>query len=345
MHHWSSSILIGVLLVVSTQSARADEPFLELIRDKAFESVQRVHSIEFTATSRITTFNYSAAGNGRTEFRSEQSYLGKDGRFRCETKLIPSDSKGQVQDFLSLFDGQRYQTFDRKTGGLQLANSSQILEPAVTPNPLVLPYMFLIFDGSRPMIWAAVQDESIWKSRFRQAKFLRTQEGKDDGPTLDVVEFPGPRPEIVFQVFFDRKLGYFPQSQVTTLKGIVSSIITVHETERVGDTAEPFVMATRTTMRTMEDDGQRLATSSQIKVARDSIKVNGPIDDALFDIPLTQAETVTDVDKKTHVQVGGVLSTKEMQSPRRSRWLASTAAVAIVTVIIGGVLIARRRIA
>jgi hypothetical protein len=59
--------------------------------------------------------------------------------------------------------------------------------------------MFLIFDGQRPVTWAAVQDESVWKSRFREAKFLKTQEGKDGRPTFDVVEFPGPRPEIVFQ--------------------------------------------------------------------------------------------------------------------------------------------------
>lgn len=315
-----------------------EEETLETIRVRAAALPRRLDSIVFKAA--VINKEAFAVKSGDKEEKdistSKMTYSHRAGRFRCEVTIQHHVTKTKL-DKISLYNGDRYQLFDVGRRRLRLSNSCQLPNPYLELNPLALPYMFLV-EIFKPFTWSDIKNESRWMAKFKGAKYLGTM--RDAPLTVAKIQMPGYMPETRCIIYFAKELDYYPVRFELSGKDGFSVMIHVAEYRRVDSLGEPVVVPLVITATQILNG---VFSHSHFTIDPESVKVNEPIDEALFTFPVTQANYIDDVDANKILVVGGSGIVKEFAfaEKKRSWWRGSISGILIVAVLVCGIMVVR----
>lgn len=234
----------------------------------------------------------AAAPDKPFHFRHTLRYYQKQGRYRGELRIRSTQLK-MPREYISLYDGQKYQLFEPTTGILSEASGAILPTGIMGLNPLLVPYLFLM-PSAQVFEWSCLQDAALWRSQFPQGRWV--EEAKEGNHTGAWVDFPcSQEPGATWRVFFAKELDYFP---------LKIRLLHSHKPERTA-----FVEVRDTILK--ENKGQRIVLPSQsvlyisdknsnninnitviVEVDPDSLQINIPLSDQLFHIPETAAQRV-----------------------------------------------------
>lgn len=320
-----SLLLISVtLLFLAPQSYSAE---LEDIRAKASLLPRALQSFDFSGEATI-----SRASRAPEISRMRIRQAGENLRSDCESSHgISATQKPQVMKTIAAFNGTRYQNFFEHASTLTFSSMNRFNNPYWLPNPLVIPYLWLMDSDSGMMNWSDLKNQDLWTKKFEQARY--EGETADNNTDLEVVSMPylGQKTGIRSRVYFSKKLGYYPVKVIgfdSTGKQVLTIEVTKYKTFDSEDITIPFPLSIQTS-----ESSPGLVTS-EWKIDERSIAINQPIDEDVFTLSPSMAKTVDDYDKNIQDQKNmRPRASKQLPSPSPWRAVFLGGNIALVVVL------------
>ena len=313
--------LIGITLTIVSfwsQSRLCVGSELDEVRNNASLMPSRLHSYQFTGM-----FEAKEDNPKRKPVVNSAKFYQSGSSLRVESDAVaPSGIKIDplVRRVIFAYNGSRYQWF--MAGRETLSFSNQCRHPNLywLPNPVLLPYLWLVGPKGN---WSDIKEKNVWIKKFDGARYEGEQ--TENGVTYAVVsmlldkdaldEHKG----VIVRIWFAKNLGYYPLKFVE------------YKAEH------PWVTMQVTRFTTLDAEGGNLVFPLAIKITAVppngvdmnwtisdvSIKVNQPIDEALFTLSPSIAKNVIDYDKdlKKLTQPNSETNYVPQPSPWRGRLL------------------------
>jgi len=293
-------VLLGAILGVAFDTCYADDQ-ASVVLKRAALLPQRLTSYKLTETTQ--RFVGSEAGAGREPEISSMVLVRSGRMFRCEVEF-PDANTGARLRRKSAFNGERHQYLEEAEKQLVLSNASRFPNPTLRMDPWILPYAFLLEQGHE-LAWSTVRDAAIWEKKGRNCRYLGKERLRNH--ECEVVEMPATGtlfPEAQWKIFFATDVHYFPiRNEAVARNGDLYGYVDVEEHKTIDCEGEPVVVPVKMT-QTDYRDGAVLARHI-VTIEPSSIQVNVDFDQDLFTLPTSNVEWVHDVDKGTHLNVGG----------------------------------------
>lgn len=328
IHVWLIGIIFAIVSFFS-QPLLCVGSELDELRNNASLMPSRLHSYQFTGTfqakeddpKREPVVNSAKFYQSGSSFRVESDAVARPG-----IKIDPL-----VRSVVFAYNGSRYQWF--MAGRETLSFSSQCRHPNVywLPNPVVLPYLWLVGPKGN---WSDIKERNVWIKKFDAAHYEGEQ--VENGVTYAVASMlldkdaVDEHKGVIVRIWFAKDLGYYPLKFVE------------YKNER------PWVTMQVTRFTTLDADGGKLVFPLAITITAVppngvdmnwtisdvSIKVNQPIDEALFTLSPSIAKNVIDYDKELKKLVQPHLETNYIPqpSPWRGRLLIISCTALVVLV-------------
>jgi hypothetical protein len=280
----TGSLLISLIAASCLNAADLDE-----IRSGAFKTACLLRSSSYEA--RLTN---SRGGVMKLRFvRNGNKYLVD----REDVSATAIKFQGKLADplnFITSFDGDRYQSFDKKTRGLKISTGRQALGAV---DPLLWPYSWLTLGLCNDHTWANVQNPEQWERRFADAQFVDRRQL--DGRDFAVVEFPQTcaGDECIYRVYFDAIAGYYPVKfeRIVVESNATSTQLEVTELETRQVAGETAPLPIKIEKDESGADGASMVIRQVVTLMPETIQLNAQIDDASFDLSKLEASSVYDV--------------------------------------------------
>jgi len=286
----ASAVLVAIAVAVAS-----DRDALETVRVRAFAQVQRLHSIQFSATSRGVYLDNRGEECIRT---SQLRFVCNDLKYRAEAR-IEDRCRHSVVEMVSAFDGQRYQVFLPTTRTLGVSTAPHLPNASVDVNPLVLPYGWVHRPG-RLIAWETIQNTDAWREAFADAVWVGTNKDKDNDRVFWLVDFAGLVPDTRNRVWFAEHLDFYPlRAEGLCADGnkFYTQEVAKYHWDPVQKIVVPLLIVTHHDLSLIQqpiEAPKRLDTRYEIDVA--SVRVNREIDQSVFTISPRQAAVVNDLD-------------------------------------------------
>ena len=323
----SMARVIGSLFFLVPTFAQFDSCFaaaLDDIRGKASLLPGAIQSYEFTVES-ITRSGSKSLHKDKVTFRQSGSSLRADCEDLDRTSL---PRKVPVSKVVAAYNGSRYQIFYDDIKTLTFSNNCRFPNPYWLPNPLILPYLWMMYPGS--MNWSDLKNQEVWIKKFSAANY--EGETTENSVTSEVVSMPYGSQDsgMRVKIYFAKTLGYYPLKCLgygSDGKQLLSVIVTKYKTIDCDGEKVVFPLVVTST----EEDAH-VTTIQEWRIEEGSIKVNQPIDEDVFTLSPAMAKFVDDFDKNIQNQKG--VGTSGDSLPPPSRWRAWFLGVNVVVVVL-----------
>ncbi|MFO1063821.1 MAG: hypothetical protein U0892_08165 [Pirellulales bacterium] len=275
-------------------SANAQSQMLDFIRDEAYSHVEDISSLQYAF--------HVKDDNG---WHAEAQFFADQTRFRVNRKdLAGMQVKGERIDPItsaSAFDGLRQQYLDTN-GRLRLKNGCEGASYGIgTPHVDVYSWLRR---GPEDLRWDIICNQDLWKERFAEAEYIGAI--SENGRTLEIVDFParleGQKP-CTYRVFFARDLRFFPIKCFRRVSATTetSTTVTVTDFKSIEKDGMTIILPTTLTYSESHADGVSMKQQRTTTVAVNSLKVNEPIDEAVFTIDNKEAKEVLSVQDQASI--------------------------------------------
>jgi hypothetical protein len=289
-----------IIVLLSPISFASDLEITEVL-SKQNQYLQKLYSLEFTAKiigvgSEESTKLQKLPAN---KLESRMIFVYNGSKYRSEVLAAgPPDEKKPT--YVSAYDGERYYLLEVKQKPILFLSRRphSFNNPYYGINPVLFPFEFVFQKGDELSI-KTLQKEEIW-SRLK-SEIIETQKIKKSGhdgikiilkKRLDVTTGR----EEIYEVFFAEDLNYYPiywKSTDQLIKGWTET--SVLEFKRYGEENGNIIIPTRI-QSNIYFEGGKFSDSLYIEIIPSTLKVNQPVKDEVFTIPISQVDRVYDAD-------------------------------------------------
>ncbi|MDO5552384.1 MAG: hypothetical protein Q4G68_01360 [Planctomycetia bacterium] len=285
-----NKILLIMFFAVFVSNSNAAS--LEEIKTQAYSRAKAITSIQFTSTFDDSLILNKERDNRRNQGRIEYLQSGK--RYLIKSVLSNANEDGD-NEFVTAFDGQRYQVFSRNTKELNFKKTELTDLPNRFMNPLLVMYSWLVLGSSKAAqqgivlsTYADVKNQDLWDDCFKNAILLDTNDSR-----LQRVRFVNSYDGVTTDVTFDRDQGVFPVDVISKSKQADETFHVDHIIKKDAD-GEIFYFPVKMTVTSKTVDFEMTST---LQIDPSTIDVNTVYDNDIFTIPETWADTVADIDE------------------------------------------------
>jgi hypothetical protein len=293
---WSVSLLALVLAIAArpdsarcdTLDERAGFVLLELL-----DQISIIRSLQFAVRSEEVIKEATPEAQHRSRaIEREFRYWWQAGSYRLEfTQTIPRGGKSQSVPLVVIYDGKRYQCFTPTEGGLGIADQPHLYLPGgFWPNPLALPFSFVLWHEERPLEWSNLSERMVSGEVWSRAIWKGWQ--REGGADYAVFDFPG---KVHWRVYFSKARGYYPEkSEATDPGGEGDGLFRVEQFQEleIGGRRVWLPLAVKTQHRS---ERQGFSSEAIHRVVPETLRVNASIGDSIFTIPQEEVRRVFDV--------------------------------------------------
>ncbi|MCM8808264.1 MAG: hypothetical protein NC926_10075 [Candidatus Omnitrophica bacterium] len=291
-------IMLIILLIQSSFVSASEVEKILQIQNKYF---QKLYSAEFS--SKVTVVNTEEGmkkGLSIDKFESGMKFILKGTKYRSEVPM--GDRKGS---YVSLYDGRKYQFLEiRDKSILFVSDNLQSQNPYNGLNPLLAPFMFVFQKGDIVSI-ESLQKPEIWSRLAKES--VATQNTEKFGYNgISILfnknsDFSSGKQEN-YEVFFAEDLNYYPIYWKGT--NHLTRTLTetkVLETKIYDKESGGIVIPIRIESNAYSENG-KLLQSSTIEIDVNTLKINQPVKDEVFTIPISQVDRYVDVNVKLVIE-------------------------------------------
>jgi hypothetical protein len=317
-----ASLVVAILCCAAEPPADPPSPLYIML--KAAKHTQRISSISYYARWESSSAYFDNQRDEPVEKLTNKGegrvYLSNGNYYSEYNNNWPVNSPKTSLDAVAAYNGKQHQLLDKNTGNLSLSNAPSPWTPVIG-SLLLEPvgFLFAWYDGTRtiftPMTWTTAQSPAAWKEQAANYKYIETR--NEGGLEVVVLEMThkqlttpvftarpmvtAPRPPAVgskieiTRILFAKEWDWYPiQFTIFSNEGSNSRTTKVTGYRKIpaadgGVTVVPLAVETE-----FSDLGWSETRRQEILV--DTLKVNEPIDDDLFTIPVTGATQILDTD-------------------------------------------------
>ncbi|MCM8803095.1 MAG: hypothetical protein NC827_07290 [Candidatus Omnitrophica bacterium] len=264
------------------------------IQNKYF---QKLYSAEFS--SKVAVSNTEEIMKLQklpiNKFESGMNFILKGTKYRSEVPM--GDGKGR---YVSLYNGEKYQFLEIRNKSILFVSSNnlQSQNPYNGLNPLLVPFMFVFQKGDAINI-ETLQKPDIWLRLTKEAVTTQNTE-KFGHKGINIIfykktDFRSGKEEN-YEVFFAEDLNYFPiYWKGTDHLTMTFTETKVLETKIFEKESGSIVIPIRIEVKAYFENG-KLAQTSNVEIDINTLKINQPVRDEVFTIPISQVDRVYDAD-------------------------------------------------
>lgn len=287
------SLLVPIALAVGFVSTCVQAQDSEAADCRRAIELSRQLLMRMSAVEFVAEISRQIPGeNGTLERRRERVTFLHDGSKIREEVDAGDGAAAQVR----VFDGSRFETFDRATGLLQSATVSAVPGAMIQISPVAMPYGFL-FDGSSYSL-NYLRDQSVWARLSERAVAAGSESW--NGYDCEVIEFPSPIIDgAVFRINLATELDSFP-IRYSASDGRFTTSFQVSQVKVINSSEGRVVIPLVSELRAGEVNGEFIQTTV---VDESSIAVNHAIDPGLFSIDKSDSNSILDHDKGELIRI------------------------------------------
>lgn len=321
------AIAAALMLLVIWPDRCAGDPEALAILARCEQSLSAVHSLRF----RVENEMFEPNQQGQKVFMCTADVVYADGRYRSEVHGRNLKT-GEAMETVSAFDGRRHQWLINQL--LVLSNRRRLPSPTQCATPMEMCFLFL--SGQSIKTFAELRNPQTWRNDalIKGSSYLGTE--MHAGMECHKVRLPwlgaaGGSEEGHWTVWFAPKRNYFPVRSVFERTGQGRLAVEARRFFHVEASDCAFDLPTEVIQSASVAPGQSDSPSEVVvRVDPTSIQLNAAFDEDFFIIPVSQANSVNDVDAKTMVRTASEISSVTEVS--RSRFWA----VLLLGLIIAG---------
>jgi len=265
--------------------------------------LQSITSLQFDARSVVEYGEaLQAAGVPAARIENALRFATSGARFRAES-TYGNPAIPRTKTLTVAFDGEKYQTLDMlSTTTLSVTRSRAKDKPYPGMHPLVLIYGWALRPGHEHSL-AQLQYGDVWSQLSADVVSCTevTKTGisaiENSGIELKLTSPPAgsSADQTTYEVIFASEFDYLPVYCKTVLPDGFTLESQVTATETVPSNIGPIRIPRRVEWVSRLSDG-RLSDAGCLEIDTSTLKVNKPIDDGVFTIPLSSADRFIDED-------------------------------------------------
>lgn len=296
--------VMGLLLLAPPVWAADPQPAEAAIAQrlaKLKQQYQAVSSIQFKTSNTLSASQASDAPPALV-MRAACSYWAGGENYRTETKITPL--RGSPNEWITAYDGARWQMFEQKTSRLVYRKTNVNQQPTCLPNPLLAPLAFLrpsTGEKGVKLLWSEAQSPAFWDVLGRDVQVVGAT---DDGQGL-FVELRGRLSDgtaFVSRIRFGTHPDYLPTEIDWIPEGKATLRYRLEQYERhVIDGQESYWP--RQVRLALSDPMQ--PTTGELVTNIEELKLNAKIPADLFTLDFTKPTTIYDDDMQAFVKTRG----------------------------------------
>ncbi len=289
----SAVVCLGLLLSAVASAPPAEDRSIENICKLQTGYFESIDTIEFSSAQVLSLSEVAREKLGQASARTESSltFAAKSAKFLSSTALR-DPATGAESIVVTAYDGNRHQMLDKTSRLLSVSNRPQMANAYFGLNPVLVPFLF-VFERDDEQTLVKLRDEATWARLVAEARGTGVERVGEH--TCDVFEFTrrlSGHP-VTYAVYFSRESGGLPvRTLMRDSDGKLLYEAAVERLERVGGVVVPLRVVIR---GYIPDTGEQWQTV-ELTIDRETLKVNEPLDDGTFSIPVTEADYFVDVD-------------------------------------------------
>lgn len=260
---------------------------------------QRILSIEFKSFTRLTLSKEASQIQKlpRDTIKVEMKFVSKGSKYRSEVSFYDfSADKNTIE--ITAYNGNLYQRLHKREEPiLYISRHTKPMNPYNNLNPLLAPFIFA-FSKSAHLKIDMFQNPQTWLSLSEKVTGIGSERNMFgyEGILLKFrkSESLGEK-DIHYKVFFAKELNYYPiyWEGINHLNQRVEA--RVLEIRKYNSESGEVIVPIHIEGKEYFENG-KIAQTSLMKIDPQTLKVNQPIKDEIFTIPLSQANKVFDSD-------------------------------------------------
>lgn len=268
--------------------------------DPILSQVQRyfraIRSVQFSSTEKInlTDEGMQVFSASKNEYVNRMKFAEQTGNYRSEVTMETPDD-GPPGTRISLRAGDKYQFFDPHAKLLTLSSRPRLKNTSIDINPLLALFSFA-YTGNSYVVVSTFRDPQTWENVRKLAKWqgFETLQGHRCAVISFEVRTHGM--SMINKTYFAEDLGYYPvHIESRTAEGTIVGQTTGSKFQQYHTEDGTIFIPTHVSILGHDRKGKHFQTIG-INVDANSLQINHPIPDELFEIPPSYADSIFDAD-------------------------------------------------
>ena len=263
----------------------ADDGWKDRIRSAAYSNLSRIHSVDMTYES---ISGSGSVSNMKLMLSGTMARIDKD-EVKAGSPPAGFEPTGELYSHRSSFNNVRSQFMEPGRKWVSLKDGNQgFFIPWVTPVNMQYTCVNIV----DPPRWDKLLDEAAWEQTFKDARLA--EPGNEN-----VVVFTDKNLSNDAVVTFDPEAMYLPTriEHIRKSDGVVLGRSVVKQWVKLGETGQQFCVATRIDSEMRSSSAEDFRPSFRLQVHEDELKINEPVEPAVFTLDIPEDYEVYDVDE------------------------------------------------
>jgi hypothetical protein len=262
----------------------------------------------------------SRRGAHKNTFTSKSRFYEQGGKYRSEASY-ENWRQEQQYNWISLYNGEKFQLYDGEGGLLTHSKKeARLRNTSITPNPLLMPYLFLLSHNEDALLSLDnLRNPRTWDELAEDARWHGVERVKDH--ECAVIDVPIRRSEHAFQrVYFAKDLGGLPIRMETWIEMDKKiGTLNVDDIKRYRSANGDIYIPVSIRIADYDKQGEVLMkTNTTISI--DTLKVNEPINEAIFEISPSEVVSFFDAQHDVFLTINpSLLPLEEIATMDESR--------------------------